>query len=233
MSDVVRGLINGLTADAMRRDTEDIHDAVAEVVDEYVAGLDFPQVLEKLGEFYRERPDLFEYLEFFPMEDFEKTTRATLYEVIERAVMEKIEEGADVNAPIPEKKDSKTQVFIKVKEEKEGEFLEKIKETLKNGAIADLGDAVKLITGENSGIVVQKMPEKGLYRIYTQNGDIDVREFFKKVHNSVKEADYSLDPRDYIGGKKEKVFNVRDAVLCLIRLNNAMVKDGVEMTVKL
>ena len=233
MSDVVRGLINGLTADAMRRDTEDIHDAVAEVVDEYVAGLDFPQVLEKLSEFYRERPDLFEYLEFFPMEDFEKTTRATLYEVIERAVMEKIEEGADINAPIPEKKDNRTQVFIKVKEEKEGEFLEKIKETLKNGAIADLGDAVKLITGENSGIVVQKMPEKGLYRIYTQNGDIDVREFFKKVHNSVKEADYSLDPRDYIGGKKEKVFNVRDAVLCLIRLNNAMVKDGVEMTVKL
>lgn len=227
MSVLMSGLVKGLASDAMRRDTEDIHDAVAEVVDEYVAGLEFPQVLEKLSEFYRERPDLFEYLEFFPAEDFESTVKVTLYEVIERAVLEVIEKGADTSAPVPEYRDSDLQVFIKVKEDKEGEFLEKVKEVFKEGNTVDLESAFKIITGKNSAIVVQKMPEQGSYRIYKQGDDeVSVKEYFRKVYNSVKEADYSLDPRDYVGGKKAKVFSVKEAIIGLIELNNAMVKNG-------
>ena len=236
----VRKITKGLAKDVLRRETEDLADAVSEVVDEYVAGLTTGQALRVLADFEEERPDLFDCIEVPAKEwitsgqDVEQVVKATLYTVLERAIYEAIEQGVKgSDAKIPEKQDSRTQVFIHV----EGDPIALTKEKIPvKQDVVDLGDAVKVLHDPNKGhgVVIQKMPEDGLYRVYVQTdrADFDIREFFKKTYNSIKEADYSLDVRDYIGGKKERKYTAKDVVARIIAIHNALAGDGQPVPVR-
>ncbi|RKX36901.1 MAG: hypothetical protein DRP20_05455 [Thermotogae bacterium] len=92
--------------------------------------------------------------------------------------------------------------------------------------IVDLTDAIKILTHSskegmtydefrkkiNRNAIVIEHPKRDVCRIYLmeKSPNVDIRDLFRYVPASIKEAGYDLNPETYIEGKLEKKFTDKD-----------------------